>query len=151
MRRRLVLAGLALAAPVAASAVAAAQTPWALLARRVVGRVEHLRQMQDGQDVGADVASVVVQVPAERVYARVLATVRATPGVQVLGEDAANARLEVSRGGRAATVAVVPLGEGASQLTVVSTYHRGEAAEASQVVAHILAVCSGLGVACSAR
>jgi hypothetical protein len=147
MRRRVLAAGLVLAAP----AAAAAQTPWALLARRVVGRVEHMQQMQPGQDVGADVASVVVQVPAERVYERVLATVRATPGVRLLGEDAANARLEVSRGGRVATVAVVPLGDGMSQLSVVSTFQRGEAAEASQVVAHILAVCSELGVACSAR
>jgi hypothetical protein len=142
------LAGLGL---VVAPAAVAAQTPWALLARRVVGRVEHMQQMQPGQDVGADVASVVVQVPAERVYERVLATVRATPGVRLLGEDAANARLEVSRGGRVATVAVVPLGDGVSQLSVVSTFQRGEAPEASQVVAHILAVCSELGVACSAR
>ncbi len=130
---------------------AAAEAQWALLARRAIGRVEQIQQMPPDQNVGADVAAVAVQVPAERVYAEVLASIRANPALRLLSQDDANARLQVANADRGATITVTPLGEALTQLMVVSTYRRGEAPEASRIVAHILQVCAQLQVACSAR
>ena len=130
---------------------AAAEAQWVMLARRAIGRIQQVQQMPPNQDVGADVASVAIRVPAQRVYAQVLATIRGNPGLRLLSQDDANARLEVSNGDRDATVTVTPLGDALSQLLVGSTFRRGEAPEASRVVAHILQVCGQLKVACSVR
>ena len=46
-----------------------AQAQWVMLARQVVGRVQQMSQQQPNGGVAYDSAAVMVEVPAEKVYA----------------------------------------------------------------------------------
>jgi hypothetical protein len=87
MRLRLVvplLLGFAMALP----PVEAAQAQWVLLARRALGRIEQLRHESPGDQSSAaqsavEVATVMLDAPAARVYAKALEVARGNNALQV--------------------------------------------------------------------
>ena len=66
--RRSIPAFLAFSVLVAAVSTAAA-TPWAMIAGRVIGRVEKMTKPPEGDEPGIDVATVVLNAEASKVYA----------------------------------------------------------------------------------
>ena len=71
-----------------ASSIAEAQ--WAMVARRAIGRVEQMSQ-QSQQSGGAnhDTAAVMLEAPADKVYATVVSGVKNAQGITVTNEDRA--------------------------------------------------------------
>lgn len=128
---------------------AAAQTPWVLLARRAIGRVEQLTQPPDSGKPGADVASVLVEAPAARVYATALDVIHRNQAVTILGQDPAHFRLELAEGERRATLGVISLGDKLSQLIIAGTTMPGEAPASSRVVATVLRICREMHKQCT--
>jgi hypothetical protein len=53
----------------AAAVSTAAATPWAMIAGRVMGRVEKMTKPPEGDQPGIDVATVVLNAEASKVYA----------------------------------------------------------------------------------
>ena len=129
---------------------AAAQTPWAMLARRALGRVEQLRQEPQGKSQGYDVASVLLDVPAELVFAKMSAMVRANHAVRIVAVDNAKRRFDLVQGDRTVSLMVAPLGEQVSQLLIAGNVVAGEQSATSHVVATVLRVCRDLQKQCSA-
>jgi hypothetical protein len=144
----LTAAVLAIVAPAAVPA-AAAETPWVMLGRRALGRVQQLTQAPDSGQPGADVASVLVDAPASRVYATALDVIHRNPAVKVLGQDPAHFRLELAEGDRHATLGVTDLGDRLSQLVIAGTTMPGEPPASSRVVAAVLKVCREMHKQCS--
>jgi hypothetical protein len=152
---RVVVVLVALAA-VFASGVADAQ--WVMLARHVIGRVQTLSQTsRDGQTT-FDTASVIIEVPADKVYATVLGSLdkaATTQGITINRKDAANRSVEIYRGDQTATLQVTEMGEKVSQLMVssirpVAGNAAGSEAPATPVIVErILAVCQQMNVHCT--
>lgn len=146
LRAAIVACGLA---ALFASSIAEAQ--WALIARRAIGRVEQMSQ-QSTQDGGAsyDSAAVIIDAPAEKVYAAVMrGLANNTQGVKVTSENAQSRVVEFSNGQQVAGIKVVALSDDLSQLFISSAHQGNQKDAATLVMNSVLRVCTEMKVECS--
>src|SRR5664279_4262827 len=108
---------LALACTVAALTMVAisAQAQWVMVARAVAGRVE---QMSDrGKDgSGFDVATVVLEANADKVYQTAIKNLSARTDVTVTKQDAKKRLVQFTNGQQVASLQATPLGDKITQL-----------------------------------
>ena len=126
----------------------AAEAQWVLLARRAVGRVEQMSQTQpDGPSY--DSAVVMLEAPADKVYAAVVSGVKKKEGITVTREDASERLIQFTNGKQIAGIKVSPLGDDLSHL-LISSAHSGSQPDAAQLVSDsVLRVCADMNVVCS--
>ena len=135
------------AAAMLASSVAEAQ--WVMVARHVVGGVERMSQ-QSTQTNGAnyDTAAVMLEAPADNVYAAVLRGVGKAPGIRITREDAAARLVQFTNGEQIAGIKVSPLGDRLTHM-MISSAHTGSQPDASALVLNaVLRVCKDMSVEC---
>ena len=125
-----------------------AQTPWVLIGRAAAHRIQHLRQGQQGNQPGYDFASVILEAPADKVFAVAVDHARKNSAVQVTLVDQATRRLQIAEGQRTATLNVVPLSDGVSELYIIGTAAPGEDSTSSRVVQAVIRVCAEMGKTC---
>ena len=120
-----------------------------MLARRALGRVEQLREEPQGKQQGYDVASVLLDVPADLVSPNISRDGAREPCVRIVAVD--DQRRFRSRPKRRphGHLAVSPLGEQVSQLLIAGNVVAGEQSATSHVVATVLRVCRELHKQCS--
>lgn len=133
-----------------ASGLAVAQ--WVFLARHAVGRIEQMQQSSaqaaGGAGASYDVAAVIVEVPAAKVFDTVKSHLAKNSEVRVTKTDDARRAVEFTDGRQIGGIQVNVLGDNLAQL-MVSTAHPGVPASAtSTIVERVLAVCRELGVSC---
>jgi hypothetical protein len=131
-----------------ASSIAEAQ--WVMLARRAVGRVEQMSQ-QSPQANGAnyDSAAVMLEAPADNVYAAVLRGVGNAQGMRITREDAGERLVQFTNGNQIAGIKVSPLGDTLSHM-MISSAHTGSQPDAAALVMNaVLRVCKEMNVECS--
>jgi hypothetical protein len=128
-----------------------ASTPWALIARKAVGRIEQMTQPPKGDQPGYDVATVVLNADAAKVYATTVGMLHRSQQVHVVSEDAAHRSVAFSNGPRSAGITVTELGTGLSQMVVASAVMPGQDSATLRIVDGILRVCQEMKVACSAH
>ena len=128
-----------------------AATPWGLLAHRAIGRVEQMSQAQKGEQPGFDVATVILNADAAKVYATAVGMLRKSQVVHIVAEDAAHRTVEFSNGQRSAGITVTDLGTRLSQLLVGSARLPGQDSATNHVVDGVLRVCQAMKVTCSLR
>ena len=126
-----------------------AQAQWVFLARHAVGRIEQMSQASPKGDTAFETASVIVDVPADRVFETVQRSIRTAQGITVTREDAAARRVEFTDGKRNAGIQAISLGDNLTQLMVSSAHGTGADAPTTQIVERIVAVCKQMGVECS--
>lgn len=129
---------------------AAAQ--WVFLARQAIGRVEQMQQSSQqaagGTGASYDVATVIVEVPAGKVFDTVKSMLAKNTEVRVTKTDDARRSVEFTDGRQIGGIQVNVMGDSLAQL-MVSTAHPGiPASTTSTIVERILAVCKDLGVSC---
>ena len=129
----------------------AAATPWGLIAGRVVGRVKLLSQKPKDDQPGFDVATVILNADAERVYATTVSMLRRNQNLHVVAEDPRDRTVEFSNGKRSARITVTNLGNRLSQMLVASATVSGQESSTLQIVEGILRVCQEMKVTCSER
>ena len=130
----------------------AASAQWVFLARQAVGRVEQMQQSSPGAAGGAgaayDVATVIVEVAPDKVFATVTRLLGQNTEVKVTKSDAARRSVEFTDGKQIGGIQVNTLGDNLSQM-MLSTAHPGIATSTtSTLVDRILNVCKELGVSC---
>jgi len=133
-----------------ASGLAAAQ--WVFLARQAIGRVEQMQQSSaqaaGGTGASYDVATVIVEVPAPKVFDTVKSMLAKNTEVRVTSTDEARRSVEFTDGRQIGGIQVSVLGDSLAQL-MVSTAHPGiPTSTTSTIVERILNVCRELGVSC---
>ena len=126
-----------------------AQAQWVFVARKALGRIEHMREGQQGGGQPVyDFATVLLDAPADRVFAVALDMARKNRTVQVIMQDPAQRRFQVAQGDRTATFNVVPFGDDVSQLLIAGHAGPGEDATTPRVVEAVLRVCREMGKHC---
>jgi hypothetical protein len=131
-----------------ASSIAEAQ--WVMLARRAVGRVEQMSQ-QSPQAGGAnyDSAAVMLEAPADKVFATVVTGVKKAQGITVTREDPAAMLIQFTNGQQIAGIKVASLGDNLTHL-LISSAHTGNQQNAAELVLNsVLRVCKDMNVECS--
>jgi hypothetical protein len=128
-----------------------ANTPWGLITGRVVGRVKQLTQKPKDDQPGFDVATVILNADANRVYITTVDMLRKNQSLHIVAEDSRDRTVEFSNGTRSAGITVSDLGTRLSQILVASATKPGEDSATSRVVEGILRVCQAMKVTCSER
>ena len=130
--------------------VAPAEAQWVFVARKALGRIQHMAEaQQQGGRPGYDFATVLLDAPADKVFATALELARKNPSVRVVMQDPGQRRFQIAEGDRTATLNVVPFSDDVSQLLIAG--HAASPAEgstASRVVQAVLRVCKEMGKHC---
>lgn len=128
---------------------APAEAQWVFVARKALGRIQHMREEnQPGGRPGYDFATVILEAPADKVFATALAMARKNTAVRVVMQDPGQRRLQITDGDRTATLNVVPFSDDVSQLLIAGQAAPGEDSTASRVVQAVLRVCKEMNKEC---
>ena len=143
MKRGLLAIGLAaFLLPVVAEAQAV------FVARKAVQRIHRMVEEQQPGRPGYDFAMVLLEAPAERVFAVALERAKKNPAVRITSVEPDARRLQVTDGDHLVTLNVVELNEGLSQLMIAGTSRPGEPATSSRVVTAVMRICAEMGKTC---
>ena len=131
-----------------------AEAQWVLVARHVVGRVKQVTQQQDAQPGQSappqvtQVATVVLDAPATRVYQVATNATNRNQQVTVVSNDPATMTINLKEGDQAATLNVTALNKNLSQLMIVGTAPAGENPQTTRIVNAVMRLCGDLGKSC---
>lgn len=126
-----------------------ADAQWVFVARKALGRIEHMRESrQSGGQPGYDFATVILEAPADKVFATALDMARKNTAVRILMQDPGQRRLKIAEGDRIATLNVVPFSDDVSQLLIAGQAGPGEDSTSSRVVQAVLRVCKEMNKHC---
>jgi hypothetical protein len=128
-----------------------ANTPWGMIAGRVIGRVHQLSQKPKDDQPGFDVATVILNADAARVYTTAVSLLRRNKTLQIVAENPRDRTVEFSNGTRSAGITISDLGTRLSQIVVASAIRPGEDSATLRIVDGILHVCETMKVRCSER
>lgn len=143
---RLALAVLATGAALAADSASA---QWVMLARHAIGRVEQMSQKQDNNGASYDTAAVVLEVPADKVFAAVQRGLQNRPDLRITSEDSRQGLVQFTNGQQIAGIKVSALGDNLSHLLVTSAHTGTQPNAAALVSDSVLRVCRDMNVECS--
>ncbi len=142
--RTVVRAGLLTVLATVAATVADAQ--WVMVGRKVIGRIHSLTKAQKEKDPGYDVATVILDAEAGKVFDTAVIFIGSKEGAVVTARDDASRTIAFTQGDWAVELKVTELGEKLSQLLIVSGTGPGHEAGASLVVEAVKRICDQLGV-----
>lgn len=149
--QRALAAALAGAALLAALPIASADAQWLMIGRHAIGRIHQMVQGSSGGTPGLDVASVVLDAPAAKVYETLVSLVHKSTAIKIVKEEPAKREIVVAEGDRKAHLSVIKLSDDLSQLMVVGKAGPGEDSTSSHVVARVLQVCKEMQKQCSVK
>ena len=132
------------------SMVPFAEGQWVIVARAVSGQIEHMQEKSSSGKGGYDVATVVVEAPAVKVYETALQRLHAhADQVTVTKENSKKRTVSFTNGTVTASLQANPLGDKLTQLIVASTLDPAQPDTTSVVVKSIQQVCTELKVECT--
>jgi hypothetical protein len=124
-----------------------ASAQWVMVARAVSGRVQQMSH-KPANGPGYDVATVVLEAKADKVYTTALSSLKAHPGITVTKNNDQQRKIEFTNGQQYASLQATPLGEKITQLVIASTLTASEPSATSLVVNGVMKVCGELKVEC---
>ena len=125
-----------------------AQAQWEMVARAVAGRVQQMSdRSKDGG--GYDVATVVLEANADKVYETAIKNLSARTDVKITSKDARRRIVQYTNGAHVAGMQATPLGEKLTQLVIASILPGTQPDATSLVVQGVLKVCKEMNVDCT--
>jgi hypothetical protein len=124
-----------------------ASAQWVMVARAVSGRVQQMSH-KPANGPGYDVATVVLEAKADKVYTTALSSLKAHPGIMVTKNNDQQRKIEFTNGQQYASLQATPLGDKITQLVIASTLTSSEPSATSLVVQGVMKVCGELKVEC---
>jgi len=119
------------------------------LGRKALGKVRQLTgEMKGSQQPGYDVATVLLEARADKVYSTAVQMLQANKDWTITQKDDKSRSLEFSDGKRTAGMQVSSLDDNLSQLLIVSTVTSGKTDTTSLVLNSVLRVCKEMNVHC---
>ena len=128
----------------------ASQAQWVAVARAVSGRIQQMQQKNANGPGGYDVATVVIEAPAQKVYETAIQRLQAHAAqVKVIEQNDKKREVAFTNGTQTASLQANSLGDKLTQLVVASTLDPAEPSATSFVVRSIQNVCTELKVECT--
>jgi hypothetical protein len=119
------------------------------LGRKALGKVRQLTgEMKGSQQPGYDVATVLLEAHADKVYSTAVNVLQANKDWTITQKDDKSRSVEFSDGKRTAGMQVSSLDDNLSQLLIVSTVTSDKTDTTSLVLKGVLRVCKEMGVHC---
>ncbi len=131
-------------------AVPAAQAQWVMVARAASGRIQRMEQQRTANNGGYDVATVILDAKADKVYQTALSALQAhSPEVTITENDARKMLIKFTNGSQNAALQATSLGPTVTQLVVASTAPEAGQSGTSIVVQGVMKVCKDMNVTCT--
>ena len=125
-----------------------ADAQWVMVARAVAGRVQQMSdRSKDGG--GFDVATVVLEAPADKVYQTAVKNLSARIDLKITNQDAKKRMVQFTNGAQVASLQATALGEKLTQLVIASNLTAAQPDPTSLVVQGVLKVCKEMNVDCT--
>ena len=126
------------------------EAQWVAVARAVSGRIQQMQQRNENGSGGYDVAVVIIEAQAQKVYETALQRLQAHQDqVKIIKQDARKRTVAFTNGTQTASLQANSLGEKITQLMVASTLDPAQQSATSLVVKSIQQVCTELKVECT--
>ena len=128
-----------------------AEAQWVMIARRAVGRVEQMSQQSQQPDGASyDSAVVLIEAPADKVYAAVLrGLANNQQGVKITSENPQQRLVQFTNGQQIAGIKVSALSDDLTHLLISSAHKGNQPGAAALVMNSVLRVCAEMKVECS--
>lgn len=127
-----------------------AQAQWVFVARKAIGVVNHLAsQARDPQGQGYDVAVVLLEANADKIYSTALDILRGNPDVTINRTDNGRREIEITDGKVLVGMKVTLFEDHLSQLLISSSVTPDKPSGTSHVVEKVFRVCQKMGVQCT--
>lgn len=123
---------------------------WVAVARAVSGRIQQMEQKSADGKGGYDVATVVIEAPAQKVYETALQRLQAHAAqVKIINQNGKKREVAFTDGVQTASLQANLLGDKLTQLVVASTLDLSQPSATSIVVQSIQNICMELKVTCT--
>jgi hypothetical protein len=127
----------------------ACEAQWVAVARAVSGRIQQMQQKNENGSGGYDVAVVIIEAQAQKVYETAVQRIQAhSDTVKIIKQDAKKRTVSFTNGTQTASLQANSLGDKITQLMVASTLDPAQSTT-SLVVKSIQQVCTQLKVECT--
>ncbi len=122
-----------------------ANSQWVFVARKAIGRIERLTH--DSKDTpGYDVATVVIEGSAEKVYETAIKSIKSAPNLVVRRQDPVKCIIDFTDGSRSAGLKISQVNDTLVQLLIASVSVPGQDSETSLVLSGVIRICKEMGV-----
>lgn len=131
------------------SGIASAQ--WVYLGRKALGKVRQFTsemEMKDSQQPGYDVATVLLEARADKVYSTAVTMLQTHKDWRITRKDDKSRTIEFSDGKLSAGLQINRFEDNLCQLLIVSTGTPGKTDTTSLVLNAVLRVCKEMGAHC---
>src|SRR5215469_11346157 len=88
----------------------AARAQWVMVARAVTGRIQQI-MTKPSTGTGFDVATVVLEADADRVYATAVSSLQSHTEITITDKNAKKREVRFAKGGQVASLQAIPLGD----------------------------------------
>jgi hypothetical protein len=122
---------------------------WVFVARKALGRIERMTQPPTSGVPSYDVATVVIEGKAEKVYSTALKAIEATPNLRITRQDPGQRIIDFSDGNRAAGLKVSQVNEKVVHLLIASVVMPDHDSTTSLVVSGVMRICKEVGANCT--
>src|SRR5215471_4183063 len=123
------------------------QAQWVMVARAASKRVRTMKQTDENGN-GYDVATVLLEAPAEKVFETALTDISKHEGIKITKVDAPNHTIQFTNGKQSASMMATSLGPKATDLMVATTVTADHTSATWQVVDGVMKVCKQMNVEC---
>ena len=122
---------------------------WVFVARKALGKIERMTQPRTADTPGYDVATVVIEGKADKVYAAALKAIEASPKIRITRQDSVERIIDFSDGTYAAGLKVSQVNDKVVHLLVASVVMPDQDSATPFVVSGVMRVCKEVGAKCS--
>lgn len=122
---------------------------WVFVARKALGRIERMTQPRAGGVPGYDVATVVIEGKADKVYVTALKAIEAMPKLRITRQDPRERIIDFSDGTHAAGLKVSQVNDKVVHLLVAAVVMPDQDSTTSLVLSGVMRVCKEVGASCS--
>ena len=118
-------------------------------ARHIAGRINQMTQDDSNGVPAYQFATVIIDAPANKVYATVVNIATQNQAVTIVSQDSQNLKLKLSESSKSVSINIVPLSDKSSEIMISApAAAQGQGDSASIVVNSIMKVCNQLNKIC---
>lgn len=125
-----------------------ARTPWALIGRKALGKIERMTQPRTGDAPGYDLATVVIEGKTDKVYSTAVKAIESSPKYHITRQDFAEQIIDFTDGTHSAGIKISQVNDNIVHLMIVSVVS-GQDSTTSLVLSGVMQVCKEMGANCS--
>lgn len=118
---------------------------WVFVARKALGRIEQMTQPETKGSPGYDVATVVIEGNADKVYEIAIKSIQKAPNLRITRQNPTQRIIDFTDGTRSAGLKISQVNDTVVHLLIASVALPDQPSETSLVLSGVIRVCKEMG------